>query len=76
MRKASKREFIDCSQSQTMEKETWAARAHVMIWHGTHTVTIPVQIAREMALKRGDAVDITITKAHEGKISGGDQDLV
>ena len=48
--------------------EQYMARAHVMIWHGTYTITIPVRIARDMQLQKGDPVQFTISKIHEGKI--------
>lgn len=47
-------------------EDTYTARTHVMTWHGTFTVTIPIRIAREMRLKKGDALELQIKRLHEG----------
>lgn len=40
-----------------------------MIWHGTYTITIPVKIARDMQLQKGDTVQFNMQKIPEGKVT-------
>lgn len=47
-----------------------------MVWHNTHMVTIPIDIARDMEIAKGDMVEMTIAKIPYGRVHENRRDVL